>query len=737
MAQTLQRSCLRRTFGLNSLPHQISVSAYLCPAFSGILTASRPGRSGVRIQRRMQSQPTALARQTEQTLVSGVDLGLLAQEARSHEAEPAALKLDFKPGHGTSPATPLPAQCWGCGALSQTVEPGRAGYFNVNRKVVAAYLNPGSPQRRETQAEDDIVHRVLEKLDLGALAKSGVSLASLAPGQDKIEDTRPLTTAPSIPLCDRCHDLVHNQAGNSIYHPSVEALAQTIEQSPFKYNHVYHVLDAADFPMSLIPGLHRLLESVPLRSKNRRSKSHRFHSGHSTRVSFVISRSDLLAPRKEQVDKLVPKLKEILREALGKTARNVRLGDVWCVSAKRSWWTKELKEDVWRTGGAGWMVGKVNVGKSRLFEAIFPKGRMGDASSARSEPVESGLETEKPLSEEAPVPSKAMLPEDARHNTEVAEQTDAIYEAGDALLPPAREEIDYPEMPIVSALPGTTASPIRVPYGNGRGELIDLPGLERSHLESFVEPTLRSSLIMKARMIPVQQSLTPGKSLLLGGLVRITPRTPNLVFLCYNFTPLDAHLTSTGKAVALQTRSEHAPNVKVIATEAAAKNMRSAGVYQLRDDVTKARTGPVTRHDAVGLKIDRLPYRVLAIDILIEGCGWVEVVAQVRSRDLFKPKNPAQTRENQGEDPAADFLSMLSGPTPVSEPPPEPIMEPNWPEIEVFSPEGRFVGSRPSINGWIMNQPRQTAKNTRGRPRRSMRGAKKLAKITKRQAQGS
>jgi len=50
-----------------------------------------------------------------------------------------------------------------------------------------------------------------------------------------------------------------------------------------------------------------------------------------------------------------------------------------------------------------------------------------------------------------------------------------------SLLPPAQIEVPYPVMPVISSLPGTTASPIRVPFGSGKGELIDLPGVARSN----------------------------------------------------------------------------------------------------------------------------------------------------------------------------------------------------------------------------------------------------------------
>lgn len=86
-----------------------------------------------------------------------------------------------------------------------------------------------------------------------------------------------------------------------------------------------------------------------------------------------------------------------------------------------------------------------------------------------------------------------------------------------SLLPPAQPETPYPRMPLVSSLPGTTASPIRIPFGNNKGELIDLPGIYRSSFETSILPQHRKTLIMESRVVPEQYVVKPGQSLLLGG----------------------------------------------------------------------------------------------------------------------------------------------------------------------------------------------------------------------------
>ena len=648
-------------------------------------------------------------------------------QVRQLHAQSAAAPITEPPSLTKQPSKTLPLQCHGCGALSQTTVPDEAGYYDVTRKVVREYLGlEGEKQERKTSDADQVVQQALQSIDVEALERQGINLKALLP--ERPSRARPAPATDKAPLCDRCHNLIHHSAGNSIYHPSIESLHDTIEESPYKQNHVYHVLDAADFPMSLLPRLHSLLD-VTLRTQNRRSKPVKFQHGRRTEMSFIISRSDLLAPKKEQVDSLMPYITETLRDALGRVGGRVRLGNVHCVSAKRGWWTKELKEEIWKRGGAGWMVGKANVGKSQLFEAVFPKGRMEGQASKHQISVNVFPNTQPHLPGEHHDEANPLLP--GRTATPTAEFS---------LLPPAQPETNYPSMPVVSSLPGTTASPIRIPFGSGRGELIDLPGLSRTDLEHHIAPAHRAQLIMKSRVTPVQQVLRPGQSLLLGGFIRLTPRNispdEELIFLAYAFTPIEPHTTATDKAVAVQTEAEagdglRPAGVENIALPGTGATVKHAGAFQVRYDVTKARTGPLMRKDAVGLKADRLPYRVLGLDILIEGCGWVEVVVQVRTKQLF-----TRVRESGGGEmdmgtwaSQVQTLDLRPEPVNVDRKGGDREAEAAWPVIDVYSPEGRFIGYRRPMNAWELNKPRTDAVK---RPRKSMKGAKKMEKFTKR-----
>lgn len=723
---------LNRALRIGDLPASNSVPLFLCPSLAAtnhglgarLLRAGRPSVDTFPSRSR-QFHADALG-----TSVDPVDSPLPAQEPEK------------------SPDRKLPSNCSGCGAYSQTTDPDQFGYFCLQSKRVKSWLDPREP-RSEVQAikEADVVAKALESLDVGKLEALGLDPASLlateapAPQTGKlthlfiplylhfgvvykmeIDSDLSLASSDQEPVCDRCHDLTHHGATSSItmHHPTVESLRETIEESPYKYNHIYHVIDAADFPMSLIPRLHVLLGDIPLRTRNRRSRSGKYMHDRQIEMSFIITRGDLLGPTKEKVDALMPYLREVLREALGRVGGRIRLGNLRCVSAKRGWWTKPVKEDIWRRGGAGWMIGKVNVGKSQLFEAVYPKGRMIDMEKTREVQM-------------------SMYPRDLA--TEEAEGKDEEWEDLDeaGLLPPAQPLRQYPPMPMVSALPGTTASPIRIPFGNGKGELIDLPGLARSDLELFVKPEHRQSLVMKSRIVPEQISVQPSKSLILGGgLIRITPRDSRVNFLMYNFTPLEEHLTSAAKAEEFQLQSRESSGVESIALDGTGEKMKHAGTFQLQHDVTKSRAGPLTRKNAVGMKVDNLPFRVLSVDILIEGVGYVEIVAQVRAKSLKlseRPvaRNPVAARE-KSSDPFADMMHQRRDANSRPAPEQEMVLEPVWPEVDVYSPEGRFVGSRRPLQGWLNNKPLVKPEHLRSRPRKSMKGQKKNAKMEKRAA---
>ncbi|KAK5207847.1 hypothetical protein LTR41_006359 [Exophiala xenobiotica] len=644
---------------------------------------------------------------------------LPTSSASSHEFLPKDVQTRLSitsnsPSNSLHNPKRLPVSCPGCGALTQEVDPGEAGYYTRSRKNVKTYLRSSDPEAPSKGQEDG-----------GTETADGIVPGSEDAVRQQNEDQVPEAQQALLPpVCDRCHSLIHEARGNPIAHPSIEDIADSIAESPFSRNHVYHVLDAADFPMSLIPSLSKKLSLAKPRSQNRRSQ-HSF--SHKPALSFIITRSDLLGPSKEMVDRMMPKFLSILRIALGRAGQTQRLGNVHLVSSKRGWWSKEIKEDIRERGGGNWLVGKFNVGKSNLFEVLFPKGSTDQAPDYE--------ELQRQQEAEA-LPAK----------------NDFLQE--NSLLPPPQPEVPFPAMPLVSSLPGTTASPIRLPFGNSKGELIDLPGLERGGLDKYVQPEHKLELIMEHRPTVTQYNIKPGQSLLLGGgLVRITPfldeNDPSTIVMAYPFVPLKAHVTSTEKALGTQLQQRES-GIESILAEGVGVEMASAGRFSLRTNVTKSRAGSVIR---AGVDPAKLPFQVYATDILIEGVGWVELVCQVRksrinSQPTSAQEEPAKEETVEEESakeetvgpavPTSEQVSIEStGFVPFNSPLTVSNGEAssNFPQVEIFTPEGKSVGQRECLDVWQTWHTGKARNAVRSaRPRRPMKGAKKREKLAKRAA---
>ena len=615
------RSALRQTRSIIQhearIPHA-TIPSFLCP----VLLRNPLGENRVLAKRSQCTQNFSTFSRRRQEAVAAIN------------EIPETSIPEILPSEAPPPQQTLPRACPGCGAPAQENDKNEAGYYNTDRRHVKAFLNHEPRAVKEEKAEDDIYVKALADADPKLLEELGLDKESLDSSQEAE------TSTPETPMCERCHNLIHHQIGNPIYHPSVEAIHQTIAESPHRRNHIYHVLDAADFPLSLVPNLQSSLRLPKLRTQNRRAK-HKGWVGDNriAEVSFIITRADLLAPLKEQVDKLLPYMQDVLRDALGRVNKGARLGNVHLVSAKRGWWTKKVKEDIWERGGAGWMVGKVNVGKSNLFEVVFPKGRGSDYQDVRK--MRTAAERQMMLSdahtpEDIAKVEKQLADEDAeierRRKQPVLEPEDSLPEEeeeedldANSLLPPRQPYTPFPVLPLASPLPGTTASPIRIPFGRNRGELIDLPGLARTNpeLTTFVEPSSHSQLTMRHRVTPERHVLKPGQSLLLGGgLIRLTPVTEDTIFLVHAFAPLHPHLTSTPKAIEFQTQTR-SPNTNVpslLLPNAGAK-MKSAGIFKLQWDATKKLAGALTNPKAGKMKPENLPFTIWSADLLIEGVG--------------------------------------------------------------------------------------------------------------------
>ncbi|KAJ5088829.1 hypothetical protein N7456_012445 [Penicillium angulare] len=566
-------------------------------------------------------------------------------------------------------ATALPICCPGCGAFTQTIEPEEPGYYGGGRRQTRKLL-----ARRKNEADKEASEvAVKEALDTDEIpletssVEDGLSGEPIVPKpsqdgalpDDVITPPSPSSQSESRTshVCDRCHDLIHHNKTFSAPKPSIVSIREYLDESPHREDRVYHVIDAVDFPMSLVPRIHEALAAQEQRSRNRRSHTEKYSHGKKLpTISFIITRSDLLAATKDQVDSKMEYVRSILREALGKTGKDARLGNVHMISAHRGWWTKQVKEEIREHGGGIWVVGKANVGKSSFIESCFPKDSRGLENMA--EWIEKKAEQE--------IVNK--------HQT-------AVYDS-DSILPPAPQEDTYPVLPIISSMPGTTVSPIRIPFGRGRGEMIDLPGMERSELENFVRDEHKRDLIMTKRVKPDRNTIKPGQSLILGGgLVRISAVNPEDTIMAVSFLPIESHITNTAKAIDIQAERKTYVG-KVLMTEGTGSSISSAGKIDLKWDTTKSNL-PTSIAKTVkdkGVPIPHLPYRVMAADILIEGCGWLEVSIQRRNK------------RNSEEDTI------------------------EYPQVEVFTPNGEFIGSRRPIECWTFTAEKLKA-DKRKRPR--------------------
>jgi genetic interactor of prohibitins 3, mitochondrial len=650
------------------------------------------------------SQARHISNQPVESSNKGQEASAVAYEhgAVNTWATDAAVSTPSIPIQASQPI-PLPTTCPGCGALSQEADSSEAGYYTRTRKTVKKYLDIFSSHEENLASFNS---------DLDDAVEDGAA----------VEDSK-----MSIPLCDRCHTLVHEHKGVSIAHPSIENIADSIAESPFKANHIWHVLDAADFPMSLITSIQSRLDLARPRSKNRRSQH-----DYSTRptMSFLVTRADLLGPTKEHVDRLMPYMREVLRKALGGAGENMRLGNMKLVSAKRGWWTTDVKDTIYNTGGGHWLVGKFNVGKSNLLEVIFPKG-----SGARA-----AAYTTSPSTPNDPSAADDYLLAHLNENQ---------------LLPPPQPEAPFPNLPLVSSLPGTTASPIRLPFRgrSKKGEVIDMPGLARGDLDAYIQDPYKVDLVMTSRPRRVDShTIKPGQSLLLGGgVVRITPlldadedspsTRSGIRVLAYPFVPLKAHVTSTEKAIGTQAQSRESGIESILAPEAG-EAIKSAGVFTLDTDVTRQHAGSMLH---AGLSIAQLPFRVFAADVLIEGVGWVQLVAQVRRRarhvSIFE--RTADTGIEAVED--AEVVEEEVGEEVEEAPPHSEVTMPtttfkpfaasldsdtgkeldgdkgtdggfDFPRVEVFTPNGRHISSRMCMDAVSLWEKGKPQKKTSSRP---------------------
>ncbi|TGZ85233.1 hypothetical protein EX30DRAFT_392601 [Ascodesmis nigricans] len=631
-----------------------------------------------------------------------------------------------------------PAFCPGCGAPSQDLDRNLPGYYpeKPRRRLLEQMLRKEQQPRQRTVEEDlwdDAVARlrddprVLQQLGVQKDDEGYVVRRSY---HKKKEDEK---NALQIPHCNRCHDLLHTHtAPPPPAYPTLDTLVNLLLNSPHKVNHIYHLVDASDFPLTLERNLRNHLHS---KLPNRITR-------HLT-VSYVITRCDVLMKKREQVTSLMSYFKSVISEYIPARER-VETPDapLHAISTRCGWDIGKLKSEIVNRQGGVWFVGAVNVGKSSLLRDVWPQGGivrdMSIADAAEFEILpDPELWQKDAYKDVLDTPELAELEND-QDGKEIGEKVNWILDKAGRGDMPSTAAPQYP--PAVSAIPGTTVAPIRVGYttkgrpGKFRGEIVDLPGLTRwvgfgeTGLMKYVERDFRLEILMKKVPLLQQRSLKPGQSFLLGGLVMITPKTPDVTFLVNVFTRLPAHFAATRKCINFL---NHPNPRKAFDSEILYQNpdeigivtpyrrfmgaedvhavqgldgktdiempraYQSAGIFTLDEDVTMHRNPMLDDRSPEG--IDALPYKVFGTDIVLEGIGWVEIHAQVK-KDRMTGQYPKL-------------------------------------QVEVWSLEGEGVAQRKAINAYprLMEGAKNVGKYKKLKVRRgSKKGEKKQIRLLNR-----
>ncbi|KAA8909156.1 hypothetical protein FN846DRAFT_889090 [Sphaerosporella brunnea] len=655
--------------------------------------------------------------------------------------------------HPAQPPVPLlwipPEQCPGCGAPCQQVDPELPGYYPIKppkpkierkRKKGERRVKKPNPQKQKEREEEALRLLQQQQQQQGESAKPAEETLTEEPAvdvdaQDPSADNSSWSIAESVPepstnrkkesppLCRRCRDIhYHHDASSLPAYPTLKTLSSLLLSSRHKHNHIYHLIDAADFPLSLYPGLRNYLyKTLPKQIT------------HNLTISYIITRSDVLFPQREQISSLMTYFKSVLKSALPegeKVEGHDASTKLHVISSRRGWDVGILKSEITKRQGGVWFLGGVNVGKSSLLRDIWPVD-----GELRPVTLEDAAEFDiLPTEADSVLEGQEQNGENhaSAYVAEEQQTLDELLSGPQVSEPPAK--ITAHVAPTISAFPGTTAAPIRVSFksigraGKYRGEVVDLPGLERwvgfkgTGINRFVRPDKRKFLLLKERPNPEQYTIKPGQSMLLGGLIMVTPKTPDMVVLANPFTNLPVHIASTQKCIRFLANEDPAnalPDERLFqdAKSIAAYNKAnttaalvtafgedrassqfselppayaSAGIFTLSDDVTTYRNPrlPTRSPEAIA----ELPYKVLATDILLEGIGWVELTAQVRNR------------RDTG------YQTV---------------------DVEVFTPEGKGVGQRRTMNAYSILEEGARARGLLKKtaiPRKSMKGQKKLMK---------
>lgn len=426
-------------------------------------------------------------------------LRFLGQDVSSGGAATQPLKSSERITEGEDLSW-IPDYCPGCGAPSQRQDPNLPGHYSrLTRRQRFGDLTIKSPKQH---SEENIFYDTLERLRSQSDSEPpsqelreflSTAMAS-SPSPPTSESAGEESRVPPL-VCGRCHGIrYHHRASGLPAYPTLHTLTNLMQNSPHTKNHIYHLIDAADLPMSLQPGLREHLYrnlSKPLCRQ--------------LTVSYIVTRADILMASERQISSLMTYIKKRIKDALPEDERVESMVDkIHVISTRNGWGVGKVKDEIQRRTGGVWIIGGINVGKSRFVKEMWPEG--GESRPVTREEAE----------------EYGILPEGGESTELKAEGKEGEVEKKKGKM--AYEYFLNPLhiAPTVSDVPGTTAAPIKIAYrasGQERrwGEMIDLPGFERwvgygkNGLLKYVRPELQMAVAMDERVKGQQYTIKSGE----------------------------------------------------------------------------------------------------------------------------------------------------------------------------------------------------------------------------------
>lgn len=164
---------LRGVFTIEHSGHAATIPLHLCPAAARTCATLASART--------RTKPVTAAPPSER-LSKILRTRIVHSEATDPQHEVSARPV---------PIRPLPVQCYGCGAFSQTAVPNEAGYYNPERNAVKVYMGikpKGDPRKNPRyQTQNDVVVASLHSLGNDKLAELGLDPSQLLAASPKTE----------------------------------------------------------------------------------------------------------------------------------------------------------------------------------------------------------------------------------------------------------------------------------------------------------------------------------------------------------------------------------------------------------------------------------------------------------------------------------------------------------------------------------------------------------------------